>query len=99
MLVPGRTTMISLEDCIALCGLTREEVLALAEHEQIPDIAAAALGHFLLNQPAGCRAIHAMIAEDIRWARERGDTRHAEALAATLQHFIGSHPQMDHHAR
>jgi len=96
MLVPGRTIMIALEDCIALCGLTRDEVLALAEHEQIPDIAAAALGHYLLNQPAGCRAIHEMIAEDIRWARERGDIHHAEALSVTLQHFIGAHPQIDY---
>jgi hypothetical protein len=86
--------MISLEDCIALCGLTRDEVLALAEHERIPDMAAAALGHYLLNQPTGCKAIHAMIAEDIRWAHERGDVRHAEELAVTLQHFVGSHPEM-----
>ena len=33
--------MISLEDCIAMCGLHRDEVLALAEHEHIPEIAAA----------------------------------------------------------
>ena len=25
--------MITLEDCIAFCGLTEEEVLAIAEHE------------------------------------------------------------------
>ena len=35
---------------IALCGLTRDEVLALAEHEHIPEIAAEALGQHLLNQ-------------------------------------------------
>ena len=65
--------MISLEDCLALCGLTKDEVLALAEHEHIPEIAAAALGQYLLNQPNGCKTIRDMIAEDIRWARERGD--------------------------
>ena len=27
--------MITLEDCIGLCGLTEEEVLAVAEHEQL----------------------------------------------------------------
>ena len=26
---------MSLEDCIALCGLTEDEVLAIAEHEHI----------------------------------------------------------------
>jgi hypothetical protein len=35
--------MIKLEDCIGLCGLTEEEVLAIAEHEQLPEIAATAL--------------------------------------------------------
>ena len=49
--------MISLEDCLALCGLTKDEVLALAEHEHIPDIAATALGQYLLNQPNGCKTI------------------------------------------
>ena len=28
--------MITLEDCIGLCGLTEEEVLAIAEHEHSP---------------------------------------------------------------
>jgi hypothetical protein len=35
--------MITLEDCVALCGLTEEQVLAIAEHEHLPEIDAAAL--------------------------------------------------------
>ena len=35
--------MISLQDCIDLCGLTEEQVLAIAEHEHIPEIVAASL--------------------------------------------------------
>jgi hypothetical protein len=85
--------MISLEDCLALCGLTVDEVLALAEHEHIPEMAAAALGQYLLNQPTGCSTIREMIAEDIRWARQHGEARHAEELARTLQNFVGSHPE------
>ena len=34
--------MITLEDCIGLCGLTKEEVLAVAEHEHLPQVAARA---------------------------------------------------------
>jgi hypothetical protein len=41
--------MITLEDCIGLCGLTEEEVLAIAEHEHVPEIAAAALAQYLLS--------------------------------------------------
>jgi hypothetical protein len=40
--------MISLEDCISMCGLDENEVAAIAEHEHIPEIAAAALASYLL---------------------------------------------------
>ena len=43
---------ITLEDCIALCGLEESEVAAIAEHEHIPEISAAALAQCLLG-PAG----------------------------------------------
>jgi hypothetical protein len=84
--------MISLEDCLALCGLTKDEVLALAEHEHIPDITATAFGQYLLNQPNGCKVIRDIIAEDIGWARGRGDERHAIELTLTLQEFVRLHP-------
>ena len=86
--------MISLEDCLALCGLTKDEVLALAEHEHIPDIAATALGQYLISQPNGCTTIRNMLADDVRWAHERGDKRHAQELAVTLQQFVSSHPRL-----
>jgi hypothetical protein len=35
--------VITPEDCIELCGLGEEEVLAIAEHEKLPEIAATAL--------------------------------------------------------
>jgi hypothetical protein len=85
--------MISLEDCIGLCGLTEQEVQALAEHERIADIHAAALAQCLLGQPDGCRKIGAMIADDMNWAILRGDHRHADELLRTLQSFVGSHPE------
>jgi hypothetical protein len=85
--------MISLEDCIALCGLTEEEVRALAEHEQIDEIHAAALAQYLLSQPDGCRKIGAMIADDVNWAVLRGDRQHADALLATLEHLVAAHTE------
>ena len=85
--------MISLEDCIALCGLTKDEVLALAEHEHIPEILAAALAQHLLDQSEGCRRIGAMIADDVIFASARGDRQHAEELRVTLHEFVTTHPQ------
>lgn len=84
--------MISLEDCIALCGLTEDEVLALAEHEHIPEIAAAALGQYLLNQPHGAETIRGMIRDDIRAAWQQGNRQHARELFMALRQFIAEHP-------
>jgi hypothetical protein len=85
--------MISLEDCLALCGLSEAEVLALAEHEHVPEIVAASLGNHLLCQSDGGRRIGAMIADDVVSALARGDQRHADELRATLQGFVASHPE------
>jgi hypothetical protein len=80
--------MISLADCIALCGLTEDEVLAIAEHEHIPEIAAAALAQYLLNQEGGIEKIQSMIRDDIRQALARGDRDHARELFMALRHFL-----------
>ena len=85
--------MISLEDCIALCGLTEEEVLAIAEHEHIPEIAAAALAHYLLKQEHGPEQIRDMVVDDIRAAQARGDRQQMRTLLHTLHHYLKEHPQ------
>ena len=91
--------MITLEDCIAFCGLSREEVQALAEHEHIPEIAAAAFAEYLLKQRRGAEKIHEMIVEDIRAALHRGDRKHAHELFGALRHYLDTHPQCRGSAR
>ena len=39
--------MLTIQDCIALCDLTEDEVEAIAEHEHIPEMLAAELGAYL----------------------------------------------------
>ena len=85
--------MITLEDCIAMCGLMEDEVLALAEHEHIPEIAAAALAQYLLNQPHGPATICDMIRDDIRLALQHGNRPHAHELVMALRHFLSEHPE------
>jgi hypothetical protein len=68
--------MISLEDCIALSSLAKEQVLAIAEHEHVPEIAAAALAQYLLKQKHGMEKIRDMIVDDIRQAQQRRDKEH-----------------------
>ena len=72
--------MLALEDCIALSGLTREEVDAIAEHEHLPQIIATELGHYLLQLPEGRRMIKAIIRDDIAAAQARGDHFHSAKL-------------------
>ena len=45
--------MITMKDCIDMCGLTQNEVMAIAEHEHVPEIAAASMGRYLLKKPDG----------------------------------------------
>ena len=61
-----KALMISLEDCIALSGLTDAQVLAIAEHEHLPEIAATALAQYLSKQKRGMEKIRDMIVDDIR---------------------------------
>ena len=85
--------MISLEDCIALCGLNEDEVAAISEHEHIPEIAATAMASYLLNQPHGGEAIRTMIVEDIHKALDGGRVKHAAELFTALRHFLEEHPE------
>jgi hypothetical protein len=90
----GRQVMISIEDCIGLCGLDENEVAAISEHEHIPEIAAAALGSYLLRQPRGGEAIRTMIVDDIRKALAERRVRHAAELVMALRHFLEHHPEV-----
>jgi archaeosine-15-forming tRNA-guanine transglycosylase len=85
--------MITLEDCVAFCGLTEEEVLAIAEHEHMPEIAAAAFAEYLTNQEHGTGKIRDMIVDDIRAAQARNDKEHVLTLLHVLHHFLRTHPE------
>jgi hypothetical protein len=85
--------MITLQDCIGLCGLTEEEVLAIAEHEHLPEIAATALAQYLLSHERGSDKIRDMIVDDFRQAQLRGDKEHVLTLLHVLHHFLKTHPE------
>ncbi len=91
--------MLTLEDCIALCELTPEEIEAIAEHEHLPAIVALELGNYLVHTPAGVPRIRRIIVDDIRAAETRGDRRRVVALKAVLKHFVETHPDTRRAAR
>jgi hypothetical protein len=87
--------MLRLEDCVALCGLSEDEVLAIAEHEHIPEIAAAELGHYLVRSSEGEMCIKSIIRDDLAHARARGDRQRELSLLLMLHNFILQHPRCE----
>ncbi|MBI1384805.1 MAG: hypothetical protein GC150_07845 [Rhizobiales bacterium] len=85
--------MISLEDCIALSGLTEAEILAIAEHEHVPEVVACALARYLSEARGGTLAVRDMIIDDFRQAQSRGDRHHSRELLHVLHHFLRAHPE------
>lgn len=86
--------MISKEDCIAMCGLTREEVEAIAEHEHCGEVAAAALGNYLLQKEHGPERIRDIIVDDIRLALHANRVAHAKELFCALRQLLTDHPNV-----
>jgi len=86
--------MITLEDCIALCGLTERQVLAIAEHEHLPEIGATALAQYLSKKEHGMEKIRDMMVDDIRQAQQRQDKAHVLTLLHVLHHFLKSHTEV-----
>ena len=83
--------MLTFEDCLGLSELNEEEILAIAEHEHIPELAALELGNYLLHKPKGEARIKGMIVEDIQAARKLHDVHRTAALKLVLQHFCAEH--------
>ena len=87
--------MITLEDCIGLCGLSEDEVLAIAEHEHVPEIAATALAQYVLFQEHGTEKLRDMIVDDIRQAQRIGAKQHVLTLLHVLHHFLKTHREAE----
>lgn len=85
--------MISIEDCIAFSGLSEEEVLAIAEHEHVPETVACGIAQYLSDSEGGRERVRDMIVDDIRNAQTRGDRKHVRELLHVLHHFLRSHPE------
>ena len=86
--------MLTLADLIDFTGLSEAEVLAIAEHEHIPEVAACSLAQYLSQDLAGEEAIRDMIIDDIRAAQARDDRDHVRGLLHVPHHFLRTHPDV-----
>ncbi|WP_108260233.1 hypothetical protein [Mangrovicoccus ximenensis] len=91
--------MISVQDIIDMTDLTPDEIEAVAEHEHLCSVNAAALAQYMLEHHNGAAKVQDMICDDIREALHKGDLPHARDLFATLRHFMAEHPEAAHGIR
>lgn len=83
--------MLTIQDCIELSELTEDEILAIAEHEHVPEMAAVELGHYLMRTPGGEQVVKDMIVDDIDSAREQGNRERLLTLKLCLRHYLEHH--------
>lgn len=86
--------MLTLQDCVDMCDIDEDEILAIAEHEHVPEIIAAEMAQYVVHAPDGIPNIRRIILEDISNAEVHGDVEHAEKLKSVLKHFIAMHPEL-----
>ena len=87
--------MLTAKECLEFSDLTEEEILAIAEHEHIPEVLAAELGSCLLQTDAGAWLIKRFILEDLEQAKAHGRTERITQLNTVLSHFEAEHPTYD----
>jgi hypothetical protein len=82
--------MITLEGCVALCGLIEEEVLAIAEHEHLPP--GGRVRFLSCASRHGLEKVRDMIVDDIRAVQANGNRDQVVVLLHVLHHFLRMHP-------
>lgn len=84
--------MLTVKECLDFSDLTDEEILAIAQHEHVPDVVAAELGEFLLKSNLGVGTIKRFLVENIEQAESHGHPERASQLRSVLAHFDAEHP-------
>jgi hypothetical protein len=79
--------MLTLRECLDFCGLSEEEVQVIAEHEGVPEIAAAAIGSAFLESDQGIDQIKRLLTTEIRTANRNGLSTKAKRLENFLDEF------------
>jgi hypothetical protein len=84
--------MLSLEDCLGLCGLSEDELQLVAEHEHVPLIVAAELAAELLRTARGTYVLRGYMLDVLEKAVAAGARDRARRLDRIIAGFISAHP-------
>lgn len=83
--------MITLEDCLGMANLDKDEVSEIARHERMTYMAALEKGAALLNDPWGDAAIRQMVWDNL-CAANRHHPDHVAALMMLYRDTCDRHP-------
>jgi hypothetical protein len=87
----GEEIMLTLKECLEFSDLSEEEVREIAEHERVPEIVAAELGHTLLKTPRGIYIIRNYLLENLERAAATGNLQRARHLGEVITRFNATH--------
>lgn len=84
--------MLSIRDCLDYCDLTDDEIELIAEHGDIPDVAAAILACGLVQTSEGVLVLTRTLQELVERADERGDSEKSRHAREVCARFMSDHP-------
>ena len=84
--------MLPIRDCLDYCDITDDEVALVAEHEGIPDAAAAQVVCGLVQTPEGVLLLTNFMLDLVERANERGDPEKAAKAKSVCARFMADHP-------
>lgn len=84
--------MLSIRDCLDYCDLTDDEVSLIAEHEDIPDVAAAQIACGLVQTAEGVLILTQYMTDILERAETRGDQEKAAQVRTICARFQKDHP-------
>ena len=84
--------MLSIRDCLDYCDLTDDEIALFAEHEGIPDAAAAQIVCGMVQSPEGIVVLTTYMKDLVDRATRRGEAEQAERARKACARFMNDHP-------
>ena len=84
--------MLTLSDCVSLCGLSEEELQVIADHEHVPLIVAAERAADLLTTAKGTYLIRSYMLDQLEKAAAEGRHQEAKRLDRIISKFVAAHP-------